>query len=398
MAIKIATIVGTRPQFVKIAPVSNCIRQYGGIKEILINTGQHYDDQMSKIFFDELEIPLPDYNLDIGSHSHGKQTGDMLSVIEQVLLNEKPDMVLVYGDTNSTLAGALAASKLHIPVAHVESGLRSYNRRMPEEINRLLTDQLSDILFVPTEQAKKNLIAESFHNNKIYFTGDVMYDAALFYSKKAEQKSDIISQLKLSAKNYILCTIHRAENTDNITRLQNIFQALMKLAKTAQVVIPLHPRTEKALKLNNMYEKVKQSLTLIEPVGFLDMIMLEKHAQVICTDSGGVQKEAYFYKVPCVTLRDETEWVELVDCGWNTVISPDNLEAIESTIFSNIQLNGRKYTHLYGDGKASYRIIDVIKQSLNKSAKVALDFCQLPFTQDAIFIPNEMRLEEEMVS
>lgn len=396
MTIKIATIVGTRPQFVKIAPVSTNIRKNRDVTEILINTGQHYDDQMSRVFFDELEIPQPSYNLNVGSNHHGKQTGDMLTVIEQVLLKEKPEMVLVYGDTNSTLAGALAASKLHIPVAHVESGLRSYNRKMPEEINRLLTDQLSDILFVPTEQAKNNLLAESFAMNKIHFTGDVMYDAALFYSKKAEDKSNMLQKLKLTPKNYILCTIHRAENTDNTVRLQNIVQALIKLAKTIQVVVPLHPRTKKTLHAAGLLELLSQSVTVIEPVGFLDMIMLEKYAKVICTDSGGVQKEAYFYKVPCITLRDETEWVELVKHGWNTLISPNSLASMIKGMHESLQSNGGEHKELYGDGTASCQIIDKIKASLRKNSSATH---YLKDSQDSSFKQIEaLVLEEEVIT
>ena len=289
---------------------------------MLVHTGQHYDENMSEVFFQELEIPKPDYYLGIGSGTHGAQTGRMLEAIEQVLLQIVPDLVLVYGDTNSTLAGALAAVKLHVPVAHVEAGLRSYNRRMPEEINRVLTDHASDLLFAPTEAAVENLKQEGISSNRIFLVGDVMYDASLYYGAKAERESRILQQLGLRPKQYVLATIHRAENTDDAQRLRSIFDGLELAAKEIPVIIPLHPRTREALKQEAQLSKVAQHVLVIQPVGYLDMVMLEKHSRLIATDSGGVQKEAFFYNVPCMTLRSETEWVELVELGWNRLVPP----------------------------------------------------------------------------
>ena len=287
--------------------VSRVLRYTDDIHEVMIHTGQHYDNEMSAIFFDELEISYPEYNLDIGSASHGTQTGRMLEAVERVLIQEKPDWVLVYGDTNSTLAGALAAVKLHIPVAHIEAGLRSFNRQMPEEINRVLTDHISELLFVPTKTALANLIREGIQENRVKLVGDIMYDAALFFGIKAEKKSNILERLQLSKKGYILATVHRAENTNDYYRLRAIFEGLVEVAGDIKIVVPLHPRTYYALKRWNLLEKANRHLQLIEPVGYLDMIMLEKNAVMIATDSGGVQKEAYFYKIPCITLRNETE-------------------------------------------------------------------------------------------
>ncbi|MFM7580366.1 MAG: non-hydrolyzing UDP-N-acetylglucosamine 2-epimerase, partial [Microcystaceae cyanobacterium] len=301
---KIVTIVGARPQFIKAATVSRVLRSTPHCQEILVHTGQHYDKNLSDIFFEELEIPKPDYHLGIGSGSHGQQTGRMLEAIENVLLTEKPDGVLVYGDTNSTLAGALAAVKLHIPIAHVEAGLRSFNRQMPEEINRVLTDHSSDLLFAPTIAAVNHLKKEGIDPQKIHLVGDVMYDAALFYGKKGDRPSSVLQTLlktlKLEPQNYILATIHRAENTDRQQRLTAIFEAFQQIAKTIPVVMPLHPRTQKFLH-DYQLEILTQNLTLIDPVGYLDMVQLEKNARLIVTDSGGIQKEAYFYQVPCLT-------------------------------------------------------------------------------------------------
>lgn len=371
---KIVTIVGARPQFIKAATVSRAIVKYNKylakgqeiIKEILVHTGQHYDENMSDVFFEELDIPKPDYNLGIGSASHGVQTGRMLEEIEKVLLKEQPDCVLVYGDTNSTLAGVLAASKLHIPVAHVEAGLRSFNRQMPEEINRVLTDHIADMLFAPTENAVKNLRQEGIDADKIYMVGDVMYDAALYYGKRVEGRSDILDQYQLQPGKYILSTIHRAENTDDPVRLRAIFTGLAQVAEEIAVVIPLHPRTREALKQDGLYEKVIKSLTVIPPVGYLDMVMLEKNACLVATDSGGVQKEAYFYRVPCVTLREETEWVELVELGWNILLEPFNSEHIVSNIISYLNHKGSGHTHLYGHGDAAMKIIKCVISTKNE--------------------------------
>ena len=366
MTMKAVTIVGARPQFIKAAVVSRKIRQFtANLQEILVHTGQHYDMNMSDLFFQELEIPKPVYSLGIGSSTHGAQTGQMLEAIEQVLLKEKPDWVLVYGDTNSTLAGAIAAVKLHIRVAHVEAGLRSFNRRMPEEINRVLTDHASDLLFAPTKAAVKNLNNEGIIGDKVKLVGDVMYDAALFYGAKAQEESDILDELKLGSKSYLLATIHRAENTDNTKRLQAIFAGLIKLSQKLNVVLPLHPRTEKALIREGLLEVAKQYLKLIEPVGYLDMVMLEKNACLITTDSGGVQKEAFFHQVPCITLREETEWVELVELGWNRLLPPNNVEVISNGLLEAIaRTNDKpKFSQLYGDGQAASSIVEVILNS-----------------------------------
>ncbi len=357
--LKIVTIVGARPQFIKAATVSRILRSHSNITEILVHTGQHYDQNMSEVFFDELEIPKPEYNLGIGSGNHGKQTGQMIEAIEQVLLSENPDWLLVYGDTNSTLAGAIAASKLHVPIAHVEAGLRSFDNQMPEEINRILTDRISTLLFAPTTIAINHLKSEGINDDSIYLVGDVMYDAAQYYQQKAEFLSNIINELNLQPKNYILTTIHRAENTDNSDILHNIFNALIKLSQEINIVLPLHPRTKKMLANLGLLDIVSSSLTIIEPVGYFDMIVLEKNAKLIATDSGGIQKEAYFYQVPCVTLRDRTEWSELVESNWNTLISTQST----SNIITQIQQALLKpvpsvNTLIYGNGTAANQIVD----------------------------------------
>nr|BCX01986.1 MAG: UDP-N-acetyl glucosamine 2-epimerase [Bacteroidota bacterium] len=358
---KILSVVGARPQFIKAAAVSRALRASPGVREVLVHTGQHYDDNMSQVFFEELEIPEPDYHLGIGGGTHGQNTGRMLEAIEGVLLKEKPDWVLVYGDTDSTLAGALAAVKLHIPVAHVEAGLRSFNRRMPEEINRILTDHASDLLFAPTETAVQNLLREGILENRIHLVGDVMYDAALHYGVKAERKSRILERLGLQAKGYVLATIHRAENTDDRERLRVILEALAEVHREVPVVFPVHPRTRKRAEIFG-FEGYLEKVLATEPVGYLDMVMLEKNARIIATDSGGVQKEAYFYRVPCVTLRAETEWVELVELGWNQLISPLDAHTIAQTVLHCAHMIGEE-TDLYGSGQAVQRIVNVLRGS-----------------------------------
>lgn len=350
---KIMTIIGARPQFIKAAVVSKALLKQPAIEEIIVHTGQHYDANMSQIFFEELEIPQPHFQLGVGSGPQGKQTGNMLIAIEQLLLQEKPDLILIYGDTNSTLAGALAGAKLHIPIAHVEAGLRSYNRKMPEEINRLIADQLSTVLFTPTAQAVKNLQHEGYPAAKIVEVGDVMYDAALYYSEKALQKSDILKRLNDQPGEYILATIHRAENTDDPSRLRIIFDALQRLSQSQAIVMPLHPRTRNLV--NQYFPELLENLSIhiIEPVGFLDMVMLEKHAALIMTDSGGVQKEAFFYQVPCVTLREETEWTETVELGWNTLVTPHHAKEIHDLTLQALGRRGIDNHYPFGKGNAS---------------------------------------------
>ena len=360
---KIFTIVGARPQFIKAATVSRQIQLNPDLTEVLVHTGQHYDRNLSDIFFEELDLYKPHYNLGIGSGSHGQQTGRMLEEIESTLLEEKPDWVLVYGDTNSTLAGALAASKLHIPIAHIEAGLRSFNWQMPEEINRILTDRISTLLFAPTTLAVENLQKEGRSLDDIFDVGDVMYDTLLYYQQKAKQISSILKTLNLEPKKYILATIHRAENTDSLVRFKNIIEALQEVSKTLPVILPLHPRTSKILQ---NYDIDSKSLKIIEPVGYLDMVMLEHYASLICTDSGGVQKESFFHQVPCVTLRDETEWTELVDLGWNIVISPNNTsKIIHQKILSRIGCQGILAAFPYGQGRSA----DAIVYTLSKLAE-----------------------------
>jgi UDP-GlcNAc3NAcA epimerase len=349
---KLLTIIGARPQFIKAAAVSREIAKHKNIEEIIIHTGQHFDANMSEIFFEQMQIPKPDYNLEINSLTHGAMTGRMIEKIEEVLLKEQPDWVLVYGDTNSTIAGSLAAKKLHIKVAHVEAGLRSFNRKMPEEINRILTDKISDLLLCPTDQAVKNLKDEGIGKQslaRIVKCGDVMQDAAIFYSKLA-QKPDF----KLPKK-FILSTIHRAENTDDPKRLTSIFNALTKISNDIPIILPLHPRTKKII--SNSKLKINNSqLIFIDPVGYLEMIYLLKNCSLVMTDSGGLQKEAFFFHKPCITLRDETEWVELVENGFNVVVG-SNSAGIYTAYKKTINKNPNYNIDLYGGGKASQKVI-----------------------------------------
>lgn len=354
---KVLTVVGARPQFIKAAPLSRVIRQEA--EEILVHTGQHYDKTMSEIFFEELNIPVPEYNLHVGSKSHGAQTGEMLNKVEEVLLKEKPDCVLVYGDTNSTLAGALAAAKLHIPVAHVEAGLRSFNRRMPEEINRVLTDHMSEWLFCPTQTAVQHLATEGITKG-VHLCGDVMLDAVKYNSRLANEKSSILQELGLSAGSYILITLHRAENTDDPARLREIIGAINELPMPA--VLPLHPRTRGKLAQYGL-EISNPRVQLIEPVGYLDMLQLEVHANKILTDSGGVQKEAFFAQVPCITMRDETEWTETVTLGTNLLVGADQAKILEAVHQFTVDFSSVE--PVFGDGHAAEKILQQLKKDLS---------------------------------
>ncbi len=355
MTMHILSIVGARPQFIKAAPVSRALQKVA--RETLVHTGQHYDYGMSAIFFDELHIPEPDYNLGIGSGSHGWQTGHMLIQIEEVLLKETPDWVLVYGDTNSTLAGTLVAVKLHISVAHVEAGLRSFNRRMPEEHNRVLTDHAADMLFCPTPTAVELLAREGITKG-VHLTGDVMYDAYLYNAQLARQHSSILSDLGIQSKSFALATVHRPSNTDDPDRLCGILDALAAL--DAPVILPAHPRTREAM--NVIGYRPDDGLRIVEPVGYLDMLMLEKHARQIFTDSGGVQKEAYFAGVPCVTLRQETEWTETIEAGWNILVDADPQRLLDAA--RNFHPDGAQ-PPLYGDGAASEKIAAILQARAN---------------------------------
>ncbi len=356
--VKIITVVGARPQFIKAAALSRAITTHysGQIEEKIVHTGQHFDDNMSKVFFDELGIPQPNYHFAISGGNHGAMTGKMLEAVESVLLKEKPDWLLVYGDTNSTLAGALAAAKLHIPVSHVEAGLRSFNMRMPEEINRILSDRVSTLLFCPTQTAVDNLAKEGLSQG-VHNVGDVMYDVALYYKDRAREQSRVLQELKLSPKAYALATCHRAENTDDAVRLKEVLTALKYAAEKMPVVFPLHPRTRKLIQAFDL-QHLLAALIVTDPLPFLDMVALEQDASLILTDSGGVQKEAFFYGVPCITMRDETEWVETVELGWN-VLTGANADRVISVIDQftlNAPLNVS--TKPYGDGKASHSILD----------------------------------------
>lgn len=347
---KIVTIIGARPQFIKASVVSFAMQKHG-VDEVIIHTGQHYDPKMSDIFFKQMEVPKPKYTLDVNGIGHGAMTGRMLEQIEAILLDEKPDYVLVYGDTNSTLAGALAAKKLHVKVVHVEAGLRSFNMAMPEEINRILTDRISDYLFCPTQTAVNNLINEGYNNIdcKVELVGDVMYDCFLHFSGKQQKPSDI----NISNK-YVLATIHRAENTDSSNNLTNIITFINKLTEDYQVILPLHPRTKKVIEQSN--HEIK--FTMIDPVGYLEMIWLLNNCEFVVTDSGGLQKEAYFAKKKCITLRSETEWGELVESGWNVLKDPTN----NMILVNNDLVLPVEYRSLYGDGNSSKIIIGTIDE------------------------------------
>lgn len=357
MTRKIVTVVGARPQFIKAAAISRVIRnEYAGrLEEVLVHTGQHYDHNMSQVFFDELDIPPPKYNLDISGGNHGAMTGKMLEAIEAVLLDEKPDWVLIYGDTNSTLAGALAAVKLHIPVAHVEAGLRSFNMRMPEEVNRILADRVASLLFCPTEAAVDNLRNEGVVSG-VSNVGDVMYDVAVYYKDRCAKNSDILKRIGVTPGGFALATCHRAENTDDLLRLREICLGLAEVAEHMDVVLPLHPRTRRLLSDGGLMPLLGR-VRLVDPLSFMEMLALEQSARVVITDSGGVQKEAFFYGVPCVTMRDETEWVETVQLQWNRLVGASR-NLIASAAISAVP--GVSGFSPYGDGRAGLRIVETI--------------------------------------
>ncbi len=354
---KICTVIGARPQFIKSAPLSRALKQAAGVSEVIIHTGQHFDANMSDVFFEELDMPVPRYNLGISGLSHGAMTGQMLEKLEAVFQEEKPDWVVLFGDTNSTIAGGLAAAKMHIRVAHVEAGLRSFNRRMPEEVNRILTDHCSDLLFTPTTTATENLKNEGVPSDKVFQVGDVMQDAAELFGEIADQKSQIALDIQLEKGGFILATVHRQENTDDPERLEAIFEGLGEVARDIPVLLPLHPRTSSRIEAAGMH--ISPDIKIIEPVGFLDMIALERKSALVVTDSGGVQKEAYFQRVPCVTLRDETEWTELIDTGWNCLCPPVSGQVIAEMVRARIGTVGEDLA-LYGTGNVSQRIVEQI--------------------------------------
>ena len=379
--IKIITVIGARPQIIKAAAISRAIKNKFSkeINEVIVHTGQHYDKNMSEVFFQELDIPKPNYNLKVGSGKHGVQTADMIKGIEHILDIEKPEYIILYGDTNSTLAGAIAASKINVPIVHIEAGLRSFNKNMPEEINRILCDQISSLLFSPTKTGYINLLNEGFKNNKMPFTfnnpgifhcGDIMYDNSLYFADIANKKSTILKKLSLKEKPFILTTIHRNQNTDDVNRLQVIFDSLLKVVKenNIDIVLPIHPRTRKMLiNLNKKsFSEIEnnQQIQIINPVPFLDMISLEKSASLIITDSGGVQKEAYFFKKPCVILRPETEWIEVVESGVAVLADANEEKILESVkFFLDDELS---YPPLFGDGKAAEFICGAILKNNDK--------------------------------
>jgi UDP-GlcNAc3NAcA epimerase len=348
--LKIVTVVGARPQFIKAAPVSRALKVIG-VQEYLVHTGQHYDYEMSQVFFDQLGLPTPDANLEVGSGNHGWQTGQILIRLEEVLVEQKPDWVLVYGDTNSTLAGTIAAVKLQIRVAHIEAGLRSFNRTMPEEHNRILTDHASDVLFCPTQTAVDHLAREGITDG-VYLVGDTMLDAVLQYVTLAEKQSTILERLTLTPRKYVLTTIHRPYNTDNEKILTAILAALSELGEP--VIFPMHPRVKARIEEYGQVA-IRENLRLIEPLGYLDMLILQRNARIILTDSGGMQKEAFFFKVPCITLRPETEWIETVESGWNTLIGADKNAITQAVEQVHIPT---KHPSLFGDGRAAVQIAE----------------------------------------
>lgn len=382
--LKLVTIIGARPQIIKAAAISRAIQRHypNQLTEIIVHTGQHYDENMSQVFFDELEIPSPAYNLNVGSGSHGSQTAAMISGIETILLNEKSDAIVLYGDTNSTLAGAIAASKIHVPVIHIEAGLRSFNKAMPEEINRIMCDHVSTLLFSPTATGFQNLLNEGFKQDtqppysanhpKVYHCGDIMYDNSLYFSAIADKKTDILPRYQLTNNNYILATIHRNNNTDEPVRLNALFKSLNDISNSTNldIALPLHPRTVKLLANNlsqNVYEAVKRNMRfkLMPPASFLEMIALEKHCRMVMTDSGGVQKEAFYFEKPCVILRPETEWTELVECG-SALLADANETLIKSAYEQLSTKTNLIYPSFYGNGKAAEFICEEIIKHIKR--------------------------------
>ena len=381
--IKIITIIGARPQIIKAAALSRAIRNHfqESITEIIIHTGQHYDANMSAVFFEELNIPQPNYNLNVGSGNHGKQTAKMIEGIEEILVIEKPNAIVLYGDTNSTLAGAIAASKIHIDVIHIEAGLRSFNKQMPEEINRIMCDHVSTLLFSPTQSGYQNLIKEGFNtetsapfhidNPKIYHSGDVMYDNSLHFMEIANKNETILNSNQLEKNNFILATIHRTNTTDEPDRLNADFSALNKITEQhhIDIVLPLHPRTNHLLKNNlnaSLYEKTvsNKRIKIIEPVSFIEMIVLESNCKLVVTDSGGLQKEAFYFKKPCVILRKETEWVEIVECGAAILVDANETAVLNAYHLLNSN-NNLLYPPLFGNGKAAEFICEEIVKNFN---------------------------------
>jgi UDP-GlcNAc3NAcA epimerase len=365
---KILTVLGARPQFIKASVVSAALTACDQLREVVVHTGQHFDANMSEVFFSELEMAPPSYHLGVQGGSHGAMTGRMLEEIEKVIQVEKPDAVLVYGDTNSTLAGALAAVKLHIPIAHVEAGLRSFNLAMPEEVNRILTDRVSRWLFAPTEAACGHLMREGVDPSRVHLVGDVMFDVAVRHGARVASKAGILETLGgnigFEPNSYCLATIHRAENTDNPARLETIVEALSLFSETIPVVWPLHPRTRTVLEKQGKLEHLSKQVLLIDPIGYLDMVQLEKQAAIIATDSGGVQKEAFFHGVPCVTLRDETEWVELVEAGWNRLAPPTSAASLVAALSASLGTTGSAVKP-YGAGDTAGRIIQRLISDLH---------------------------------
>jgi UDP-GlcNAc3NAcA epimerase len=354
---KVITVLGARPQFIKAAPVCRAMAAVPSIASRLLHTGQHFDDEMSAVFFEELGLPAPDWNLGLGTGTHGLMTGRMLGAVEEILLDEAPDWVLVFGDTNSTLAGALAASKLPVRLAHVEAGLRSFNRAMPEEINRVVTDHLCDLCFAPTRLAAENLANEGIPPSRVVESGDVMYDAALLFRERSRHRRGLSVDLPADTP-YILATIHRAENTDDPERLRAVTEGLARVSREVPVILPLHPRTAQAIEQLGGVDLA--GVTVVAPVGYLDMVALEARAVLIVTDSGGVQKEAFFYRRPCLTLRGETEWQELVDLGWNRVVLPSSPEVVAEAVAAALVAPAGADAAPYGDGHAADLIVDAL--------------------------------------